>query len=104
MAITAHIIDSGKFTHSVSFADHDPSETELIFALGGIESDMAAITMGAVGKVEVNFVASQPKRRMVIGIAPKISHHPKERPDVTLTATQAENLVASVETLWKQFG
>ncbi len=104
MTITAYIIENGNFVRSETLENHDPSDAELIQLLGGNASDMAAITMGTIRSAEVNFVNSQPNRRLVIGKAPYIDAHPKERPDLKLSKEQAENLVKNVEDLWNHYG
>ncbi|MGO4566078.1 hypothetical protein AB4Z52_13605 [Rhizobium sp. 2YAF20] len=104
MAIKAYIIENGKYLRTETLQNNDPSEQELIDILGGIPSDMAAITLGSVGRVEVNFVASQPNFRLVIGKAPGNWGDPKVRPDITLPPGVAENLAEAVENLWKKYG
>lgn len=103
MAINAYIVENGKLISATTLNNDAPSEVDLIALLGGTSTDMAAITMGSVGKVEVNFVSSQPNRRLLIGKAPYLSG-PDVRPNIGLTPSQAVGIAAAVETLWKQYG
>ncbi|MBX5164782.1 hypothetical protein [Rhizobium sp. NZLR4b] len=64
---------------------------------------MTAITMGSAGKVEVNFVSSQPNRRLLIGKAPYLSGS-NVRSNINLEPDQAVGIATAVENLWKQYG
>ncbi len=103
MTISAHLIEKGKFKTTVTLPD-DPNEVDLIKALGGNDSDMAAYEFGRVGPWEVLYVPSQPDLKLVIGAAPFINDAVKKRVNCTLTSDQAEKLVKGISWMLGMFG
>lgn len=103
MAISAHLIEKGKFKATITLSD-DPSEPELIKALNGSKNETAAYEYGRVGAWEVLYVPSQPDLKLVVGAAPFISDSVKKRTNCTLTSDQAEKLVKGVEWMLGMFG
>lgn len=90
MTIDVKIVDDKKNIRTISFQDDDPSDTELIKALGGTDGDDYEY-LGEVDQWSVIRLKGG-SDRMVVGKPPEIDAAFKRRQSCVLTDSQAASV------------
>ena len=98
MAIDAKRVDANGNIRTVRLTTDDPSDVDLIGALGGKGN---LITLGQIGTWEVLTTSEAPDEALVVGRPPFISDYPKRRTSCTLDDDKISQIVKLIRDGWK---
>ena len=101
MSIDAKRINSTGTVSTVTLTTDDPSEVDILDALGGKGN---LVTLGRIGPWEILKTSEPNSDTLVIGAAPYIDAHPKRRTSCTLDDQKIKGLNALVNSGWLFLG